>query len=109
MMLEMLGQETRQAHDGQEALKVAEEYQPDLIFMDIGLPGLNGHEVVSRMRGDLGMRDTYIIALSGYGTEEDRRKSFEAGFDTHLVKPLDPSRLPQLLVSAGRDAVAARD
>jgi CheY-like chemotaxis protein len=102
MMLEMLGQQTRQAHEGNGALRVAQEYNPDVIFMDIGLPGLSGHEVVTRMRRELGMTDAYIIALSGYGTEEDRRKSFHAGFDTHLVKPLDPSALPGILASAER-------
>jgi CheY-like chemotaxis protein len=108
MMLELLGQETRQAHDGHEALKAAQEYRPDLIFMDIGLPGLNGHEVVSRMRRELGMGDIYIVALSGYGTEEDRRRSSEAGFDAHLVKPLDPAQLPQLLAGAVRPRAADR-
>ncbi len=102
MMLELLGQQTRQAHEGTGALKVAQEYQPEVIFMDIGLPGLSGHEVVARMRKELGMTDAYIIALSGYGTEEDRRKSFYAGFDSHLVKPLDPSKLPAILASAER-------
>jgi CheY-like chemotaxis protein len=102
MMLELLGQQTRQAHEGNGALKAALEYNPDVIFMDIGLPGLSGHEVVTRMRRELGMTDAYIIALSGYGTEEDRRKSFHAGFDTHLVKPLDPSALPGILASAER-------
>ncbi len=106
MMLGLLGHDTRQAHDGPDALRVAQAYQPDLIFMDIGLPGLTGHEVVARMRGELGMTDAYIVALSGYGTEEDRRKSFESGFDTHLVKPLDPSQLPQLLSGAARTAKA---
>jgi CheY-like chemotaxis protein len=102
MMLELLGQQTRQAHEGNGALKAAQEYNPDVIFMDIGLPGLSGHEVVTRMRRELGMTDAYIIALSGYGTEEDRRKSFHAGFDTHLVKPLDPAALPGILASAER-------
>ncbi|HUJ01988.1 MAG TPA: response regulator [Usitatibacter sp.] len=102
MMLGLLGHDTRQAHDGPDALRVAQAYRPDLIFMDIGLPGLTGYEVVARMRGELGMTDAYIVALSGYGTEEDRRKSFESGFDTHLVKPLDPSQLPQLLSGAAR-------
>jgi signal transduction histidine kinase/DNA-binding response OmpR family regulator len=102
MMLELLGQQTRQAHEGNGALKAAQEYNPEVIFMDIGLPGLSGHEVVTRMRRELGMTDAYIIALSGYGTEEDRRKSFHAGFDTHLVKPLDPSALPAILASAER-------
>jgi CheY-like chemotaxis protein len=102
MMLELLGQQTRQAHEGNGALKAAQEYNPEVVFMDIGLPGLSGHEVVTRMRRELGMTDAYIIALSGYGTEEDRRKSFHAGFDTHLVKPLDPSALPGILASAER-------
>jgi signal transduction histidine kinase/DNA-binding response OmpR family regulator len=102
MMLELLGQDTRQAHESTGALKAAVEYKPEVIFMDIGLPGLSGHEIVARMRKELGMTDTYIIALSGYGTEEDRRKSFYAGFDTHLVKPLDPSKLPSILASAER-------
>jgi signal transduction histidine kinase/DNA-binding response OmpR family regulator len=102
MMLEILGQQTRQAHEGNGALKVALEYNPEVIFMDIGLPGLSGHEVVTRMRKELGMTDAYIIALSGYGTEEDRRKSAHAGFDSHYVKPLDPSALPGILASAER-------
>jgi signal transduction histidine kinase/FixJ family two-component response regulator len=102
MMLELLGQQTRQAHEGNNALTVAQEYQPEVIFMDIGLPGLSGHEVVTKMRQELGMTGPYIIALSGYGTEEDRRKSFNAGFDNHLVKPLDPSALPGILELASR-------
>ncbi len=102
MMLELLGQQTRQAHEGVGAIKAAQEYQPELIFMDIGLPGLSGHEVAAKLRGELGMRDTFIVALSGYGTDEDRRKSMRAGFDSHLVKPLDPSALPEILAQADR-------
>lgn len=106
MMLELLGQETRQEHDGKSALRAAEEFRPDVVFLDIGLPGLSGHEVASRLRRDLGMTDVYLIALSGYGTEEDRRKSFYAGFDSHLVKPLDPAALPGILAAAERRATA---
>jgi signal transduction histidine kinase/DNA-binding response OmpR family regulator len=102
MMLELLGQQTRQAHEGNGALQAAIEYRPELVFMDIGLPGLSGHEVAARMRKELGMTDTYIVALSGYGTEEDRRKSLYAGFDSHLVKPLDPTTLPSILAEAER-------
>ncbi len=109
MMLELLGQQTRQAHEGTGALKAAQEYRPELIFMDIGLPGLTGHEVAERMRGELGMKDTYIVALSGYGTEEDRRKSLFAGFDNHYVKPLDPSALPGILAEADRRKGRAAD
>ena len=106
MMLEILGQQTRQAHDGNKAITVASEFQPEVIFMDIGLPGLSGHEAAARIRKDLGMTDAYMVALSGYGTEEDRRKSMYAGFDTHLVKPLDPATLPQILATADRNRAA---
>ena len=106
MMLELLGQNTRQAHDGTSALRVVVEYNPELVFMDIGMPGLSGLEVASRIRRDLEMSDTYLIALSGYGTEEDRRKSLYAGFDNHLVKPLDPSTLPAILAAAERRTFA---
>jgi len=118
MMLQLLGQTTRQTHDGKAALEAAAQFEPQIVVMDIGLPGLSGYDVVRRMRGELGMRDVYIVALSGYGSEEDRRKSIEAGFDIHFVKPLDPSALPQILAAAAcRDgggrmvgsAVAIRD
>ncbi len=104
MMLEILGQTTSQAHDGRAALKVAAEFKPEVVFMDIGLPGLSGLEAARRMRDDLGMTDVYMVALSGYGTEEDRRKSLHSGFDSHLVKPLDPAQLPHILATAERRA-----
>ena len=106
MMLELLGQTTRQAHDGTSALRAVADYNPELVFMDIGMPGLSGLEVASRIRRDLEMSEAYLIALSGYGTEEDRRKSLYAGFDRHLVKPLDPSTLPAILAAAERRALA---
>jgi DNA-binding response OmpR family regulator len=102
MMLDLLGQQTRKEHDGNAALRAAAEYRPEVVFLDIGLPGLSGLEVATRIRRDLGMEGVYLIALSGYGTEEDRRKSFYAGFDSHLVKPLDPSSLPSILAAAER-------
>ena len=102
MMLEILGQQTRQAHDGHKAVAMAAEFRPEVVFMDIGLPGLSGHEVATRLRKDLGMTEAYMVALSGYGTEEDRRKSLYAGFDSHMVKPLDPTTLPGILANADR-------
>ncbi|HYC38499.1 MAG TPA: response regulator [Usitatibacter sp.] len=106
MMLELLGQKTSQAHDGNAALRAAAEFRPEVVFMDIGLPGLSGHEAAVRMRRDLGMTDVYLVALSGYGTEDDRRKSLDCGFDSHLVKPLDPSLLPEILAGAERRPAA---
>ena len=102
MMLEILGQQTRQAHDGNKALTVATEFRPEVVFMDIGLPGISGHEAAVRMRKDLGMTQAYMVALSGYGTEEDRRKSLYSGFDAHVVKPLDPATLPGILATADK-------
>ncbi|MGE5095230.1 MAG: response regulator [Betaproteobacteria bacterium] len=102
MMLEILGQETCKAHDGNAAIEAAADYRPQIIFMDIGLPGLSGHEAAVRIRKDLGMTDVYMVALSGYGTEDDRRRSLSAGFDTHLVKPLDPSMLPGILAAVDK-------
>ena len=102
MMLEILGQETRQAHDGHRAVAMAAEFQPEVVFMDIGLPGLSGHEAAARIRKDLGLTRAYMVALSGYGTEEDRRKSIYAGFDSHMVKPLDPAALPGILSAADK-------
>jgi two-component system CheB/CheR fusion protein len=80
----------------------AADYKPELIFMDIGLPGLSGHEAAQKIRTELGMTDVYMIALSGYGTEEDRKRSLRSGFNAHLVKPLDPSTLPGLLATAAK-------
>jgi len=102
MMLEILGQETRQAHDGHRAVAMAAEFKPEVVFMDIGLPGLSGHEAAARIRKDIGLTQAYMVALSGYGTEEDRRKSIFAGFDSHLVKPLDPAALPGILSAADK-------
>jgi len=102
MMLEILGQETRQAHDGHRAVAMAAEFQPEVVFMDIGLPGLSGHEAAARIRKDLGLTRAYMVALSGYGTDEDRRKSMYAGFDSHMVKPLDPAALPGILSAADK-------
>ena len=102
MMLEILGQETRQAHDGHRAVAMAAEFKPEVVFMDIGLPGLSGHEAAARIRKDLGLTQAYMVALSGYGTEEDRKKSMFAGFDSHMVKPLDPAALPGILSAADK-------
>ena len=83
------------------AIGAAAQFKPQIVFMDIGLPGLSGHEAAARMRKELAMDEVYMVALSGYGTEEDRRRSMEAGFNDHLVKPLDPGTLPSILGNAG--------
>ena len=84
-------------HDGLSALEAAKAYRPDLILLDIGLPRMNGYEVAWRLRQQPEFDDTLIVALTGYGTEEDRRRSAEAGFDRHLVKPPSLESLREVL------------
>ena len=99
MLLVLSGHETRVAYNGQEALTAAGEYQPDVVLLDIGLPKIDGYEVCGRLRQAAWARETTIIALTGWGHAEDRRKSREAGFDGHLVKPADHSSLMKVLES----------
>lgn len=85
------------AHDGPSAIEVAQSFLPQVIFLDIGLPGLTGFEVAERLRADDRFQATRLIALTGYGREEDRRKSRAAGFDFHLVKPVSLHDLTRAL------------
>jgi PAS domain S-box-containing protein len=96
-LLELGGHQVRSASDGLSALEVEPDFTPDVAFIDLGLPGLDGYEVARRLRQRPTWRGTVLIALSGYGREEDRRLSHEAGFDHHLVKPVDPRHIDQLL------------
>ena len=97
MMLKLLGSEIHTAHDGLEAVEAAEQFRPDVILLDIGLPKLNGYEVCRRIREQPWSGDVVIVALTGWGQEEDRRRSAEAGFNHHLVKPVELEALAQLL------------
>jgi CheY-like chemotaxis protein len=97
MMLRLLGQETRQVHDGLEAVKLAEEFLPELILLDIGMPKLNGYDACRRIREQSWGRNIAIVALTGWGQEEDVRRSREAGFTFHIVKPIELSALQKLL------------
>jgi PAS domain S-box-containing protein len=99
MLLQLCGHETHKAHDGLAAMAAAERLRPDAVLLDIGLPILNGFEVCSRIRSQPWGRDMMLIALTGWGQEEDRQRSKDAGFDAHMVKPVDHDVLLQLLVS----------
>lgn len=96
-LLEMEGFEVRIAHEGMAALKIAQEFRPDVVLLDIGLPGMNGFEVANRLRGLPECRDALLIALTGYGEAESRSRSAQAGFDFHMVKPADVNLLLSLL------------
>ena len=97
MLFEITGNQTYLAHDGVEALESIEKYHPEVIILDIGLPKLDGYEVCRRVREQPWGKEIVIIALTGWGQEDDRRKSEEAGFNWHLVKPVDYDKLLALL------------
>jgi PAS domain S-box-containing protein len=99
MLLRLLGNDVRTAYDGRLALEAATAYRPEVVLLDIGLPGLNGLEVCQRLRGTPGQHRTVIVAMTGYGRDEDRQRSRAAGFDAHLVKPVDLEALQELLAS----------
>lgn len=96
MLLRMLGSEVQTVYDGLNAVAAAGEFRPDVILMDIGLPGLNGYEAARRIRNE-SSQDVILIAVTGWGQEEDRRKAYVAGFDHHLTKPVDASALREIL------------
>ncbi|WP_121968563.1 PAS domain-containing protein [Leptolyngbya sp. BC1307] len=97
MLFEITGDETQTAHDGLAAIEAAADSRPDVVLLDIGLPGLNGYEAARAIREQPWGQNMILIALTGWGQPEDRRKSTEAGFDAHMVKPIDHDDLLQLL------------
>lgn len=99
MLLKISGNDTFTAHDGLEAIGAAERLQPDVVLLDIGLPHLNGFDACRRIREQPWGKEMALIALTGWGQDEDRRRSREAGFDAHVVKPVDLATLTNLLAS----------
>ena len=97
MLLEIAGHEVRATHDGVSAVEIARDFQPRFVLLDIGLPGMDGFEVARRLRQESEMRQAVLVALTGYGQPEDRRKSLDAGFDHHLTKPVDFVVLKKLI------------
>jgi CheY-like chemotaxis protein len=98
-LLSIGGHETRMAHDGPEALQQAERFHPDVVFLDIGMPTLDGHETAKLIRRQPWGKAMVLVALTGWGQSEDRRRSKDAGFNHHLVKPADPAVVEKLLSS----------
>ncbi|HEU4752108.1 MAG TPA: ATP-binding protein, partial [Armatimonadota bacterium] len=99
-LLELWGHAVEVAPTGEAALSLTSTYRPDIVLLDIGLPGMDGYQVAERLRQQPAPRPGQIVALTGYGQEADRRRSAEAGFDHHLVKPVDPNELRRLLEQA---------
>jgi len=101
-----MGYPVRTAYDGLEGVELAREFEPDVVLLDIGLPIIDGYEACRRIREQPWARDAVLIAITGWGAPEDRRRSREAGFDLHMVKPVDPEMLAQKLESLDTGAAA---
>jgi CheY-like chemotaxis protein/nitrogen-specific signal transduction histidine kinase len=104
MLIEMLGGQARIALNGEAGLQAVTEFHPDLVLLDIGMPGIDGYETCRRIRLEPAGRDVLVVALTGWGQEQDKRRAIDAGFDAHLTKPADPAVLERILsapVSSG--------
>ena len=98
LLLRLYGHEVEVARDGPAAVAKAQAYQPDVLLLDIGLPGMDGYHVAKRLKENNAKKRPFIIAVTGFGMEADRRRSAESGIDVHWVKPVDPEQLQALLV-----------
>jgi CheY-like chemotaxis protein len=101
MLLELSGYKIETAYDGLGAIDAAARYQPHIVLLDIGLPGLDGYEVARRMRSEPWGKQVTLVAVTGWGQAEDRERSKNAGFDAHLLKPVDHDALVKLLAEIG--------
>jgi CheY-like chemotaxis protein len=98
-LLESQGHDVRVTYDGAEAIEAAREFQPEVAFLDIGMPKVHGYDVARRLRESPGTAECMLVAVTGWGQEADRAQAREAGFDRHLVKPVDPSEIEAILQS----------
>ena len=103
MMLSIMGHETRTAHDGESAVATAESFLPEVVLLDIGLPKLNGYEVAQRIRERPWGASMFLIAVTGWGQDEDRQRSSEVGLNVHMVKPVEPAALERLFAELRRE------
>jgi PAS domain S-box-containing protein len=101
MLVQLWGHAVRTVHTGPAAIEEAVAFRPEVVLLDIGLPEMDGYEVARRLRANPDLKETVLVAITGYGQDDDRRRSREAGFDHHLVKPVDPTRLQEVLSAAG--------
>jgi CheY-like chemotaxis protein len=99
MMLEDIGHEFEAVHDGRQALDAARDYHPDVILLDIGLPGMNGYDVCKAFRGEAEFKETPIIAQTGWGQDRDKELAAEAGFNFHLTKPVPLEQLQRVFAT----------
>jgi|SRR5579871_2472765 len=97
MVLKLSGHETSSVYSAADALEAAASFKPDVVLLDIGLPGMDGYEVAQKMRELPGLRNVRLIAVTGYGRADDRLRARDAGFDDHLTKPVEFARLERTL------------
>ena len=102
LLIKMWGHDVCVAHDAVSALDIAQSYRPGVIVLDIGLPDLNGYELARLLQEQQAPERPLLVAVTGYGQERDRRRSQEAGFTYHLLKPIVPTELQELLAPPGR-------
>ena len=107
-MLRLLGHEAQCAYGGLDGVQMAERYQPDAVLLDLSMPGIDGFETLRLLREVPGMRHAFVVAVTGYGAQEDTRRTREAGFDAHLTKPAPLDSLIEVLDRASARPVAGR-
>jgi CheY-like chemotaxis protein len=100
----MAGHDVRTAYSGREALALAADFRPQVALLDIGMPGMNGYDLARQIRAAAWGRDILLVAVTGWGQDEDRRQAEAAGFDLHRVKPIDLDSLEDLLTTSGPSA-----
>jgi two-component system CheB/CheR fusion protein len=105
--LKLLGHEVQVAHEGLTAVEMARSFHPEVVVLDIGLPDIDGYEVAARLRQEPDLKEVLLIAVTGYGQEVDRLRSYSAGFNEHLVKPVDPASLESILAAPKEKSNAA--
>jgi CheY-like chemotaxis protein len=103
LLVRRMGHEVATAYDGLDAVERAASFQPEIVLLDIGLPRLNGYDAARRIRERVPRGAITLIAVTGWGQDQDRRRSKEAGFDFHVVKPVDPDDLETLLADVASD------
>jgi CheY-like chemotaxis protein len=101
MLLNLMGHDVRTAFDGAEALETALAFAPEIALIDIGMPGMDGTEIARRFKAQPALRDTVLVAVTGWAQDKDREKSRASGFSHHLVKPADPAEIQAIVASLG--------
>jgi len=100
MLVEKLGGSARTAHDALAGMQAIRDFRPDIVFLDIGMPGMDGYEACRRIRQERTERHLIIVAVTGWGQAQDKQRALDAGFDAHLTKPVDPAALARLLAGS---------